>query len=147
MSITSFVKEKDVRAIVKVMRPPPPHKLGVPLIVLSRSNRQSLIGTAFDYLLRFELERRARWAVVGKWIAEAAVEKLQALAAAETLTTLSAEGNRLRAIIESARDAHCHYIARCSVTRRQKEEVAEWAIELLSNVVDGRRLKKAACLG
>jgi hypothetical protein len=34
-----------------------------------------LIGTAFDYLLRFELRRRAPHAVVAKWIADAAPDK------------------------------------------------------------------------
>lgn len=57
MNLKAFVTEHANR--LKVVRPPPPRALGVPLLIPPRSNRHWLIGTAFDYLLRFELQRRA----------------------------------------------------------------------------------------
>ena len=121
MSITSFVNQNDVRAIVKVVRPPPPRKLGIPLIVPSRSDRQNLIGTAFDYLLRFELERPARWAIAEKWIAELAVE---------LMPMLPVERERFGKFIEAARNAHHLYIASAGPTRTQIGEMAAWAVRL-----------------
>lgn len=45
-------------------------EVGARLLVPSASDNPQLAGTAFDYLLRFELERRAPHAVAGEWIAE-----------------------------------------------------------------------------
>jgi hypothetical protein len=59
MSLTSFVEMPDVRAKIKPLRPILPRKLSVPLKVQPRSKRSMLVGTAFDDLLRSELERRA----------------------------------------------------------------------------------------
>lgn len=44
--------------------------------VKPRSKRYSLVGTAFDYLLRFELQRRAPHAISRPWIAKAAANRL-----------------------------------------------------------------------
>lgn len=55
------------------MRPKFTRKFSVPLLAAPRSKRFSLVGTAFDYLLRFELQRRAPHAVVKPWVAENAL--------------------------------------------------------------------------
>jgi hypothetical protein len=76
MSLTSFLNMPDVRARVAPLRPKMPRKFSVPLKVEPRSNRFMLVGTAFDYLLRFELQRLAPHAVSERWVAEIAPEKL-----------------------------------------------------------------------
>ncbi len=76
MSITSFIKQPANAARLKILRPPPPRTLGVPIIVPPRSKRYSLIGTAFDYLLRFEIKRRAPHASMYPWVAKSAIERL-----------------------------------------------------------------------
>jgi len=76
MSLTSFIGQNQVAAKLKVLRPPPPRVLRVPILVPPRSNRYSLIGTAFDYLLRFEIKRRAPHAKAERWVAENAAEML-----------------------------------------------------------------------
>ena len=53
-----------------------PRKINVPLKVESCSPRYMLIGTAFDYLLRFELQRQAPHAVTDSLVAEAATDML-----------------------------------------------------------------------
>lgn len=68
MSLTSFLDLPEVVAKVKPLRPKPPRKIDAPLRAQPRSNRYTMIGTAFDYLLRFELQRRAPHAVVSRWI-------------------------------------------------------------------------------
>jgi hypothetical protein len=70
MSLIRFVGMPDVRAKLKPLRPKPPRKLSVPLRVEPRSNRYQLVGTAFDYLLRFELQRSAPHATSERWVAE-----------------------------------------------------------------------------
>ena len=69
---TSFVEMPDVRAKIKPLRPKQPRKLNALIRVEPRSKRYTLVGTAFDYLLRFELERRAPHAISKPWVAEAA---------------------------------------------------------------------------
>jgi hypothetical protein len=70
MSLTRFLDMPEVTAKVKPLRPKLPRKINALLHVEPRSNRYTMVGTAFDYLLRFELQRRAPHAIAGKWIAE-----------------------------------------------------------------------------
>jgi hypothetical protein len=60
----------DVAAKIKPLRPNLTRKIGVPLRVQPRSERYHIVGGAFDYLFRFELQRRAPHAVTSKWVAE-----------------------------------------------------------------------------
>lgn len=74
MSLTSFVGMPDVKAKLKPLRPKLPRRLSAPVKVEPRSKRYMLVGTAFDYLLRFELQRRAPHAISERWVAESAPE-------------------------------------------------------------------------
>ncbi|MCS6925557.1 MAG: hypothetical protein NZ578_06605 [Candidatus Binatia bacterium] len=74
MSLPSFVSMPDVKAKLKPIRPKLPRKLHTPLKVAPRRKRYTLVGTAFDYLLRFELQRRAPHAISEAWAAEYAPE-------------------------------------------------------------------------
>src|SRR5262249_2663776 len=69
MSLLDFVRLTDVVEKLKPLRQPvrsTNYKLKVePSIVDPRRT-----GTAFDYLLRFELQRRAAHATDGEWVAE-----------------------------------------------------------------------------
>src|SRR5947199_202146 len=70
MSLTSFIDMPDVSAKIKPFRPKLPRKIPGKLRIEPRSNRYTLVGTAFDYLLRFELQLRAPHAVLETWVAE-----------------------------------------------------------------------------
>lgn len=74
MSLTSFVNLPEVKAKLKPLRPKLPRKLNIPIKVPPRSEHYMLVGTAFDYLLRFELQRRAPHAICERWVAEYAPE-------------------------------------------------------------------------
>lgn len=74
MSVTTFITQKEHVAKLKVLRPPPPRAIGAPLLIPPRSKRFGLIGTAFDYLLRFEIERWAPHAKTKRWVAQSAAE-------------------------------------------------------------------------
>src|SRR4051794_1274599 len=70
MSLTSFLDLPDAKAAMRPLRPETRRQIDVPLRVEPRSNRYDMIGTAFDYLLRFELQRRAPHVVTERWVAE-----------------------------------------------------------------------------
>lgn len=83
MSLTSFLRDPEVRDRLAPLRPPIPRKLGAPLLVTPRSGRPTLVGAAFDYLLRFEIHRRVLGAEGRHWVAEHAPAMLSAAADGE----------------------------------------------------------------
>jgi hypothetical protein len=74
MSLSRFLELPEVTAKVKPFRPKLSRKIPAQLQIEPRSTRYATVGTAFDYLLRFELQRRAPHAVSGQWVAEYAPE-------------------------------------------------------------------------
>jgi hypothetical protein len=72
MSLTSFLKNPDVRERFKAEFSVPPLGTSKELLAPPLSQNHSLVGTAFDYLFRFCLERSNPKAVTGEWIAEKA---------------------------------------------------------------------------
>ncbi len=72
MSLKSYVADSGVKARLRAARPPLSLAVPVPVKVPKRSDRASLVGTAFDYLFRFELRRLAAHAVTYPWVAEGA---------------------------------------------------------------------------
>ena len=78
MSLTTFLRNKDVRDRFSKDFPVPEVKLEGKILAQPLTNHYSLIGTAFDYLLRFYLQRHNPNVIDrGHWIAESAVELLQ----------------------------------------------------------------------
>ena len=72
MNAGQFYDWPDVKAKFKPLRPKLPRKITAPLKVQPRSRRYMMVGTAFDYLLRFELQRLAPHAVCERLVAETA---------------------------------------------------------------------------
>lgn len=69
MSLVTFIRLPDVAERLRPFRHPVrPHPL--PLRVPARFSDPALTGTAFDYLLRFELKRRVPHARDDAWVAE-----------------------------------------------------------------------------
>ncbi len=100
MSLTSFLERKDVKAQFRETFAKPavaPYQAlrGIPL-----TKNYSLVGTAFDYVVRFYLERLYPFAHASPWVAEIA------LSSPATLFILpQAEG-----IIQTARQHHQTYL-------------------------------------
>lgn len=147
MSLTSFVKHPDVRERLKHLRPDVPRKIPVPLLAPPRSSRYALVGIAFDYLLRFEIERRAAKCTSRGWVAEHAPHVLEdAARGAVTLKVLEPGGGppsevpppggfrratrRVQNRLNGARDVFLEYIHSDSVLGRDQERVARCAIML-----------------
>ena len=78
MSLTSFLAtNQDVRERFRQEFPKPKFLAKKDIVALPLSTRYSLVGTAFDYLLRFYLKHLNSNAVEREyWVAEAAVEWL-----------------------------------------------------------------------
>jgi hypothetical protein len=70
MSLTSFLERKDVRDRFRQEFAMPGMKVKRELLAPPLSNRYSLVGTAFDYLVRFYVERLNPYAITRRWIAE-----------------------------------------------------------------------------
>lgn len=76
MSLTSFLQNRDVRQRCRQEFVVPTMAVKQEILAPPRSNRYSLIGTAFDYLLRFYLKWLNPDAVTGEWVAELVREAL-----------------------------------------------------------------------
>lgn len=143
MSLTSFVGMPDVKAKLKPLRPKLPRKLSAPLKVEPRSKRYMLVGTAFDYLLRFELQRRAPHAISERWVAESAPEiiwrktdsgsvGMDLLIEADPVQYMPPEevAERARMLLENAKAAVTAYLKLKAPTAAKQAELAAHAIRL-----------------
>lgn len=74
MSLTSFLKIPNVRAKFTETFPFKAPKLSGELLASSQTKNYSLMGTAFDYLLRFHIERLNPNTLKRSWVAESGVE-------------------------------------------------------------------------
>jgi hypothetical protein len=143
MSLTSFLDMPDVRAKVKSLRPKLPRKISAPLKIEPRSKRYGLVGTAFDYLLRFELQRRAPHAISERWVADYAPETIwrktdsgsvgmDLLIEDDPQNYLPPEevSQRARVLLDNAKGDVAAYVKLESPTRVQQAKLAMHAIGL-----------------
>jgi hypothetical protein len=156
MSLKHFLELPDVKATVAPLRPKSRRKIDEPMKAGPRSTRYTMVGTAFDYLLRFELQRRAPHAVAGKWVAETAcdilwretsggaggLDAMHDIADSKDYLPPEEVGERARAIVEEARSALASYVKSRTPTPDRRTELATHAIRLakLDQVVREYRL-------
>jgi len=76
MSLTSFVNEPDVRRGLRLAIPKPQYKFNLPLLAPPLTKCYGLVGTAFDYLLRFYLEWLNPGVKTSRWVAVNGLEIL-----------------------------------------------------------------------
>lgn len=79
MSLTSMLKEAPVKAMFKEAFPVERVRLRGPMLAPPISRRPALVGTAFDYLLRFRLQREFAGCTTQPWVAEGAVARVDLL--------------------------------------------------------------------
>lgn len=143
MSLTSFIGMADVKERMKPFRPKLARKINVPLKVEPRSNRFMLVGTAFDYLLRFELQRLAPNSTSERWVAEYAPDilwrktssgavGLDLLVDADPANYMSPEvaAQHTRTILTNAKSAVADYVKNKQPSRASRTELARHAIRL-----------------
>jgi hypothetical protein len=151
MSLNTFVKLPEVREKLKPFRPKI-SRFSVPLMVSPRSKRYMLVGRAFDYLLRFELQRRAPHAVSSPWVAELAPDRIGRVRGGFDLEGngewIEAEiegtfprlypdmglaeevANRARKVLDAAKVEQANYLMYKSPTREDQADLAAHAIRL-----------------
>ncbi|RYY96956.1 MAG: hypothetical protein EOO11_12190 [Chitinophagaceae bacterium] len=136
MSLTKFLQDPDfgpkLDCLLRFPKVPP---FGEHPVVPSSSPNTSLIGTAFDYLLRFALQRRFPLAVAREWVAETGLRTFSAriqrkptqlLAARKTIDTAT------RAI-HQAKLAHADYLKHGELSNDLLQAVLRLAqVDLLS---------------
>lgn len=107
MSLTSFIAEKDVKAKLHEVFSFPRIRLEQRPMIEPLTTHYSLVGTAFDYLLRFSLQRLYAHTVVKRWIAElAAVDQYYAIAGIYD----EAIAEQAVKIVEEAKHYHKQYL-------------------------------------
>ncbi|MGD0339917.1 MAG: hypothetical protein ABSB78_14145 [Bacteroidota bacterium] len=74
MTLTSFIKMSEVSIKLRPLHPKMNRNINKQIKINPRSNNSSIIGTAFDYLLRFEIKRRYKNAVMEPWLAEGVLQ-------------------------------------------------------------------------
>jgi hypothetical protein len=123
MSLTTFLARRDVRQKFREEFPKPNLTANKVLLAPPPSKRYSLIGTAFDYLLRFYLERLNPKATQSPWIAKAGLARLGGqgqmitdIDGGETSFGDTDEFKVGRAAFIRARAAHDRYIASGKIT-------------------------------
>jgi len=77
MSLTSFIHIPEVRQRFAKSFPKPSFKLDAKIVAPPLTTHYSLIGTAFDYLMRFYLKYLNPESIVSAWVAELAAERLR----------------------------------------------------------------------
>ena len=77
MSLTSFIHIPEVRRRFAKSFSKPSFKLDAKIVAPPLTTHYSLIGTAFDYLMRFYLKYLNPESIVSTWVAELAVERLR----------------------------------------------------------------------
>ena len=100
MSLTSFLKLTEVRTeftnTFKFENP----KLSGDLKAKPQSENYTLVGTAFDYLLRFHVERLNANSITKMWVAESAMEKVREKPIGLSLKATMARGMKPRPVGE-----------------------------------------------
>ena len=77
MSLTSFLNKKDVREKFREEFPKPTFNIKKELLAPPFTKRYGLVGTAFDYLLRFYIKYLNPSAITKPWVAERGLEILK----------------------------------------------------------------------
>jgi hypothetical protein len=75
MSLKSFLANKDVKEHFNQEFQLPVFAIRSELLAPPLSNRYSLVGTAFDYLMRFYLKKLNPDAVTSEWVAEHSISR------------------------------------------------------------------------
>jgi hypothetical protein len=123
MSLTGFIKRPEVVAKIKPLRPKLSRKIAAPLKVEPRTKNYTVVGTAFDYLLRFELQRRAPHAIAERLVAESAPDCIwqpgyflylsmdpSQVSPEEAEEVAKSEAERARNVVEKAKAAIAAYV-------------------------------------
>lgn len=135
MSVTELLRDPSVRDMLDGVLPRMPAKVDVPLHAPPVSKRYGLVGTAFDYALRFELQRRHPNAHTKAWVAESSLQALLMRPgsledAPSAFADAVVDWSKAKGIVEAAREAVTAYLEESDPGTVVREEMVAHAIRL-----------------
>ena len=139
MGLKRFAQQPHVRAELAYFRPPGPYVVPLPIRVPPGQGSPQRIGTAFDYLLRFELRRRVRDAVEGPWLAERAsegggfdVRVFHQRGSKAFMAHQKRQEHRIKRVLREGKDAIAAYRGKRRPSARDLAELAGHALRFAS---------------
>lgn len=145
LSLTSLIQSREVATRLDLIIPEYPRRVFSNQYVLPRADRhrRSVVGTAFDYALRFELQRLNPHAIDKPWVAESAQRVLEANYQYRLHGVGQHQDDRsrivayyrqprrwFRRIVEEAREFHRRFIRRRRAGPRSLRDLATHALRL-----------------
>lgn len=137
MSLTSFLRNQDVKRRFRQEFVIPKMTVQCEILAPPLSNRYSLVGTAFDYLMRFYLKVLNPDAVTSQWIAELVVATPLSLLSRDVVTNGKSRGigffrdtdltRKAQWIIEQAKADYANYLSSGQMTDRLIESTLRLA--------------------
>jgi len=126
LSITTLIAEGRVAERLDALIPVYTRTHHLPVLVERTSANASLIGTAFDYALRIEMQARYRHAEVEGWVAEHSAALLARFPFLISSRPVKGVAERALRVVEQAKA----FVRRHVALRRPLEEVAAHAVRL-----------------
>lgn len=122
MSLTSFLKIREVKAKFKETFKKPSNKLEGEILAVPQTTNYSLVGTAFDYLMRFILKYHNSNAITFPWVAEQVLVYLDDILiigdTREELDIMSEFVESVPSVINYAKDEHKKFNVTGEVSER-----------------------------
>lgn len=110
MSLTRFLRIPEVRQVFSSQIHKPPFTLRGKILAPPLTKNYSLVGTAFDYLMRFYLQRLNSKTITGTWVAEEATSLLNNPLISQLLGSSSQLRKKATNIIRQAKELYAKYI-------------------------------------
>lgn len=120
MSLTSFLKNKEVRDKFQQEFPKPKFAEKKELLAPPLTKHWPVVGTAFDYLMRFYLKRLNPKAIERRWIAEESLNVLFILKGGFALDKETADVvmfNKIERILSEGHDRYQAYLKMGKITK------------------------------
>ena len=124
MSVISLLKDEDVRRELSKLLPPTTRRIAAPLLAPPLTRAYGLVGTAFDYAARFELQRRCPHARTESWVAKGALARLPRYTSEPKVIRQATQ------LVEQAEAEVESYIEAEAPTPKQRTAMAASAIRL-----------------
>lgn len=109
MSLSTFINKKEVKEKFKQFLIVPKLEKSE-IIAFPFTNNYSLIGTAFDYFLRFYIKSHNPQSIIKKWVAELAIERLELIKNKENQNNLNDFIDYLKIILNSSKKEYNYFI-------------------------------------
>lgn len=110
MSLTSFLRIPEVRQRFSAQIRKPPFTLRDKMLAPPLTKNYSLVGTAFDYLMRFYLQRQNSNTITGTWVAEEAVLLLDNPLISRLFGSSPQLRKKAKRIIHQAKELYLNYL-------------------------------------